>query len=267
MKAPQFSETWSDDFKALYNHDVQEIWDRTIAPHIWNQYHNQLDLYKKIAGQKPVKILDVGCAQATLALLLAEQGHDVTAVDIRPSFLEYAKSRYTHGKIKFLASNILKDEIPDKYDLIYANQIIEHLVYPEELISKLKACLKPNGKIVVTTPNFQYIKNDLPSFKELGDPKQWEHMQFSADGDGHFYAYSKEELIQIFRSVGFEDIEVTPFESPFISGHLKIRFLHYFVPVNILKVLDFIVTRNSFIKYKLSFQLMISAKQNNAINS
>jgi len=37
-----YDPAWSE-VKALYRHDIQEIWDPTINRHIWNQYHNQLD--------------------------------------------------------------------------------------------------------------------------------------------------------------------------------------------------------------------------------
>ena len=144
--------------------------------------------------------------------------------------------------------------------MIYANQIIEHLVYPKQLITVLKQYLKPQGRLVVTTPNFDYIKNNLPSFNQLGDPKQWEHLQFSADGDGHFYAYSHTELKHIFDSVSFEKIEIIPFESPFISGHIKVRHLHGTLPLSLLKTLDYLAIHIPYLKHKLSFQLMVIAK-------
>src|SRR3974377_2437936 len=111
MKPPVFDPNWSEELKALYRHDVQEIWDDSLNRHIWNQYHNQLRVYLGLAGLPELtgekKILDVGCAQGTLALLLAERGHDVTALDLRPSFLDYAQKRYTHGRIRFIAGNAL----------------------------------------------------------------------------------------------------------------------------------------------------------------
>ena len=238
MNPPVYDPAWPDDVQALYRHDMQEIWDRRLTPQIWNQYHNQLDYYLAIAGDEPRSILDVGCAQGTLALLLAERGHHVTAVDIRPQFLEYAKSRHTHGDIRFLAANVLEDDLPGGHDLVFANQIIEHLVYPADLLGRLKKLLKPGGRLVATTPNGHYVKNSLPSYRDLGDPKEWEHMQFSADGDGHFFAYRAKELEEIFQSTGFAEIRTKFFETPFISGHMKVRHLHGFTPAAILRAAD-----------------------------
>ncbi|MDZ4812526.1 MAG: class I SAM-dependent methyltransferase [Pseudomonadota bacterium] len=238
MKPPVFNPDWPDDVLALYRHDMQEIWDRGIAPQVWNQYHNQLDLYLGLAPAQPAKILDVGCAQGTLALMLAERGHSVLAVDLRPQFLEYAKSRYTHGDVRFMSGNVLEDDIPGGHDLIFANQIIEHLVYPGEMLQRLKKLLKPGGRLVTTTPNAAYVKNDLPSYRALGDPGQWAHLQFTADADGHFFAYSAVELHELYETAGFHDVRARFFETPLINGHMKLRYLHRWMPVPVLRMFD-----------------------------
>lgn len=260
MKPPVYSSDWSDEVKILYQHDIFEIWDRKKAPHIWNQYHNQLDHYLNLVGDGTKTILDVGCAQGTLALLLAEKGHHVTAVDLRPEFLEYARSRHEYGDIRFLAANVLDERNPisGSNDLIFANQLIEHLVYPGQLLLRLKKLLKPGGRLIVTTPNGKYIKNNLPSFKQIGNPKDWEHKQFTADGDGHFFAYLPEELLAVFEENGYVDIETNYFETPLISGHMKFRHIHPFLPAVLLRFLDHALTALPWLGGRLSHQLMVS---------
>lgn len=258
MKPPKFVSAWPAEVQALYRHDMQEIWDRSIAPQVWNQYHNQLDYYLAIAGKESKSILDVGCAQGTLALLLAEAGHHVTAVDLRPAFLDYAQSRHSHGDIRFQVANVLEDDIPGSYDLVFANQIVEHLVYPDQLLQRLRVCLKPGGRLVMTTPNGDYIKNALPSFRQLGNAKDWEHMQHTADGDGHFYAYLREELEGLFVAAGFKEVKATFFESPMISGHMKIRHVHGLVPTAVLKALDRIIVGMPWLERRLTHQLMVT---------
>ena len=239
MKAPVFDSSWPKEIIALYTHDMQEIWDDAIAIQIWDQYHNQLEQYKAFAPpEKMLDILDVGCAQATLALQLAESGHRVMAIDLRQEFLDYAASRYERGKIDFVQGNVLELELDRHFDLLFANQIVEHLVYPMEMIEGLIKLLKPGGRLVVTTPNWHYVMNSLPSFTGLGDPEQWKHRQFTADGDGHFFAYTGTELRQIFVKAGMAQVKTSYFESPWISGHMKLRYLHGVLPVGILKSLD-----------------------------
>jgi 2-polyprenyl-3-methyl-5-hydroxy-6-metoxy-1,4-benzoquinol methylase len=258
MKPPIFNPEWPEDVKALYRHDMQEIWDAHIAPQIWNQYHNQIELYSAMTdGRRGLQILDVGCAQGTLALLLGEQGHKVWAIDIRQGFLDYAKSRHEKGDVTFLCGNVFELEFGEKFDLIYANQVIEHLVYPLSLIQRLAKWLKPGGKLVVTTPNSDYIKNSLPSYSELGDVAQYEHLQFTADADGHFFAYRAGDLKNIFVQVGLKYIRLHYFETPWISGHMKIRYLHRFAPAWLLRLIDRATLLVPGVRRKLSHQLLV----------
>lgn len=244
MKRPVLDPSWPADVVEIYRNDMREMWDRSIERHMFNSYHNQLDVYIDIANRFQAKsVLDIGTAQATLALLLAESGRDVTAVDIRPQFLDYAKTRYERGNIRFLAGNAF--DLPDlgTFDLVFANQIIEHLVYPADFLRKVAQFAKPEGVIVITTPNHDYFRSPLPSYTELGDPKQHEHRQFSAGGEGHFFAYTEEELRAAARDAGLDTMEVKYFESPWISGHVFIRFVHPLLPVAMLRALDRIALR------------------------
>src|SRR5207237_7478145 len=105
MKRPVFDPNWPSEVVEIYRNDLREMWDPSIERQMFHLYHNQLELYRSIARRYGARtILDVGCAQGTLALLLAEDGHDVTAVDIRPAFLDYEKTRFQRGNIRFLAS-------------------------------------------------------------------------------------------------------------------------------------------------------------------
>jgi len=260
MKAPVFQESWSEEVIRVYEHDLREMWDRSIAVHIYNQYQAQIELYLSlIEHDRPLRILDVGCAQATLAMLLAEKGHRVTAVDLRSEFLEYAQSRYSSGDIEFVEGDALSLKMRSRFDIIFANQIIEHLVYPERLLKGLGQRLGEDGRLIVTTPNHGYLKNPLPSWSELGDPSEFEHLQNTADGDGHFFAYKAQELVNVAKASGFVSARVRGFESPFVSGHMKFRHAHGSVPYPVLKMLDAAAIKIPFLGNALSHQLMLIA--------
>jgi hypothetical protein len=119
--------------------------------------------------------------------------------------------------------------------------------------------LNLGGRVVVTTPSWHYVRNRLPSFVEIGDPAKLEHLQFTADGEGHFFAYKASELERILVNAGFENIENYFFESPFISGHLKLRYLHRFLPLGLLRLLDQLALGSPVGPY-LAHQLMIVAE-------
>ncbi len=261
MKYPVYNPDWPEIVKAVYAHDMQEMWDSSIAPHVFNCYHAELKRYIQFAGEKPLRILDVGCAQGTLALLLAEAGHHVTAVDLRPEFLDYARSRYEIGDIDFLQGNALELDLSESFDLIFANQILEHLVHPVELIRGLAGMLAPGGRLAATTPNGHYVKSSLPLFHELGDLAQYEEQQFFPDGDGHFFAYSADELREIFSEAGLAQVNVEPYSTPWITGHIKVRFLHRWIPVPGLCALDRLTLALPGLRGRLAYQLMVCGRK------
>jgi 2-polyprenyl-3-methyl-5-hydroxy-6-metoxy-1,4-benzoquinol methylase len=42
--------------------------------------------------------------------------------------------------------------ITDKFDMAFSFDVIEHLVYPEKLLQKLKSYVKPGGVVLISTP-------------------------------------------------------------------------------------------------------------------
>lgn len=263
MKQPRFDAAWPEDVIEIWRNDMREMWDPSIERQVFHQYHNQLDLYLGLVErygvrQPGMKILDVGCAQGTLALLLAERGHSVTAVDIRQSFLDYAKTRYERGDVRFLAANVFDRPDLGLFDLVFGNQIIEHLVYPVEFLRTLASYARPGGALVVSTPNYHYFRSNLPSFTELGDPKQHEHRQFSAGGGDHFFAYTEDELRAAATEAGLEVLEMLYFETPAISGHALVRYLHW-LPVKLLRAADRAALRIA--PTKLAHQLCLVARK------
>jgi 2-polyprenyl-3-methyl-5-hydroxy-6-metoxy-1,4-benzoquinol methylase len=244
MKRPERDPAWPAEVDEIWRNDMREMWDRDIERHSYNSYQNQLAFYRGLVARYGARtVLDVGCAQATLAMLLAEDGKQVAAVDIRQTFLDYAKTRYERGDIRFIAANVFDNPDLGAFDLVFGNQIIEHLVYPASFMRTLARYAKPGGIIVITTPNHDYFRSSLPSFTELGDPKQHEHRQFSAGGADHFFAYTPDELRTAAREAELEVVELSWFESPWISGHVFIRFIHPFVPAGLLRALDRLMVR------------------------
>lgn len=247
-----------EELLRLYQHDVQEIWDKGISPHIYNSYHNDLEMYLNFAKNiKPMRILDAGCAQGTLALLLAENGFNVTALDLRFKFIKYAASRYESGNMDFVCSNILSPPFKSKkFDLVYAGQLIEHLINPIDLLKNIRTILKPSGYLILTTPNHEYFKNKLPSYFELNNFKHYSKYQCSADGDSHFYAFTKKELIKLFKKAGFNKVIIDYYGSPWITGHFKFRYLHHLLPFYLLKLLNKITLKYNPIKHLIGYQII-----------
>lgn len=110
----------------------------------------------KYASDK--NVLDYGCGSGYGSHILSDAGYKVTGVDIDEEILIYARKTYRSENLIFKHISELSNE---KFDIITAFQVIEHVKNPRYLLSKLRSLLKPEGLILLSTPD---KKNRLFTF-------------------------------------------------------------------------------------------------------
>ena len=79
-------------------------------------------------------VLDIACGVGYGTAFLAEQNdgiNSITGVDISAGAIQYAKERYSHSKINFIAADAMLYKVDEKYDVIISLETIEHLPKPE----------------------------------------------------------------------------------------------------------------------------------------
>lgn len=191
----------------------------------------------------PAKVADVACAAGNFALVLAEQGYRVTAVDLLEDLLVYAKKKHTHGEIDFVQANLMDYRHPEPLDGVLMGEVIEHVAWPEQLIASARENLRPGGVFVVTTPNGTYGGNDLPTFSSITeDRREFEGKQFHHGH--HLFLYTAQELRGLLEKGGFEVLRITVFNSHYLT---KSGVFRYFFTKNFLKFLDSWLSRLPFL--------------------
>jgi 2-polyprenyl-3-methyl-5-hydroxy-6-metoxy-1,4-benzoquinol methylase len=175
------------------------------------------------------RILDVGCAQGTLGLMLAEQGYRVSLLDVRPINLEYARARHERGDVSYHAGTLGPDCPPEgDFDVVTCTEVIEHVPAPAKLIEQLMAKTRSGGALVMTTPNPDCISTPMrvPTYGSAAQRVIDEAEVNSLDGDAHRFLYTREELVTILRSAGMR-LESDGFFLPFwLAGEWKTRHAH-----------------------------------------
>jgi len=84
-------------------------------------------------------------------------------------------------------------DYPNKFDLILFCETIEHLyIAPEFTLLMLSYLLKPNGIIIVTTPNAVSIKKRIKMFRGMNP---YEKIRLYSKNPGHYRESTKNELI------------------------------------------------------------------------
>jgi 2-polyprenyl-3-methyl-5-hydroxy-6-metoxy-1,4-benzoquinol methylase len=132
----------------------------------WNQYWNDLaDLTKSHweSGQpdknlqawfnsnpKPKKVLEIGCGTGTDSIWMAQQGCDVTAVDVSQKILDeaYKRSMLAGVNINFMNLDLTESTIDGYFDLVYDRGCFHLYNYETDRIKFVTAVaqlLKPNG--------------------------------------------------------------------------------------------------------------------------
>jgi SAM-dependent methyltransferase len=106
-----------------------------------------LTKYKTMLPDNP-EILDIGCGTGTELKILKNFGR-VSALDINDQALLVAKKT----GCQIIKSNLEEDELDkNKFDLICAFDILEHLGKDEEVLHKIYSSLKKNGLLILTVP-------------------------------------------------------------------------------------------------------------------
>lgn len=104
---------------------------------------------------KNKKIIDIGGGYGASLKFLFDGSNEKYLVDISQNAIDFAKKNYAIKNAYSL--DFIEQELPiDEYfDFVLCSELIEH-IYPlkiEVLIRKIHQILKPNGILVITTPN------------------------------------------------------------------------------------------------------------------
>ena len=156
MRLPSKTELKTETAREIYGWDIREYF-ATDPKHYWAiHYRNRLEhILQAMADFVPAggTILDIGCAQATASLLLAERGFKITAVEANPESLEYARLRYESGDITFSCGAVMNLSLNEKFDAILLGEVLEHVPRPGTLLRQCRDWLNRIGIVVITTSN------------------------------------------------------------------------------------------------------------------
>ena len=173
-------------------------------------------------------ILDYGCGVGINLGMLSKYGK-VFYYDKSKLAINYVKKKFSNKNFFININKLLKYK--NKFDLIVATDVIEHIKNDEKEIIKISDLLKKDGYILITVPAFQ----SLYSSKDISLK--------------HFRRYNKETLRNLLNK-HFYEIKFTYFN--FIL-FLPISFLILFFIITNIQFINRVEKKPNFLINKLAF--------------
>lgn len=103
------------------------------------------------------KILDVGCGGGILAESLANEGANVTGIDMAEAGLEVAKLHLLESGLDIDYQKIPAEELAktrkDEFDIVTCLEMLEHVPDPSSIIRACAELVKPGGDVFFSTIN------------------------------------------------------------------------------------------------------------------
>ena len=107
---------------------------------------------RNISKKEGITILDIGCGGGLVSIPLSKVGYDVTGLDASSENIKVAQSR--NSKAKFICSSAEQlCEEGNKYDVVLALEVVEHVDNIDLFLNSCVKLLKKNGILIVSTIN------------------------------------------------------------------------------------------------------------------
>ena len=143
-------ERFVETFDALYQSAGN---DASLIPWADLEAHPALSGWLAANGPHRGRALEVGCGLGDNARALSEAGYDVTAFDISPHAVQWARRRWKERPVRFITANLLDApaEWRNAFDFVHETYTLQSL--PMEIragaFAPLASFLKPGGRMLV----------------------------------------------------------------------------------------------------------------------
>ena len=120
---------------------------------IWYEHYHRYALVRRWCNK--LRTLDAACGEGYGTALLAQSTASVEGVDISEQAIAHARQRYSSlGNVNFHVADCTSLPFEDcEFDRVVSFETLEHLVEQDQLMAEFKRVLKPDGCLVLSSPD------------------------------------------------------------------------------------------------------------------
>jgi SAM-dependent methyltransferase len=101
-------------------------------------------------GERPGRALEIGCGRGDLAAALLARGWRVAGVEPSKNAAAIAERR----GVEIVGASLETAALDGGYELVVLRHSLEHLPDPVADLTRVRAALRPGGRVVISVPNF-----------------------------------------------------------------------------------------------------------------
>ncbi|WP_051293598.1 glycosyltransferase [Pseudoduganella violaceinigra] len=115
-------------------------------------YHRYATILEMVAGKV---VLDVACGEGYGSAMLSQSAATVTGVDISAEAVRHAANTYRlRDNLRYQQGSATALPFADaSFDVVVSFETIEHLAEQEEMLAEIRRVLRPEGFVVISSPN------------------------------------------------------------------------------------------------------------------
>lgn len=103
---------------------------------------------------KNKKVLDIASGEGYGSFFISQFAESVEGVDISHEAVTYAQQKYQSDNLSFSQGSATDLAFPDhSFDVVISFETVEHLAEQEQMMSELRRVLKPEGCLIISSPN------------------------------------------------------------------------------------------------------------------
>ncbi len=147
-------------------------------------------VYSRISSHIGGKVLEIGCGSGNFTILMAEDGRQVTGIDLHAPYIETAERRLAgYPLAKVYCGDATQFSGSELYDSIVMLDVLEHIEDDIGFLKKIRASLKPGGRLVLKVPAYRWLYTPMDQ------------------AIGHFRRYDRRSMKASLQAAGFELVD------------------------------------------------------------